>query len=158
MDDAPLCRMAKHSVVNAMGVQPGAIGNGAHGGVKTLQIGRPQFLNRNRADVRADVLAKQLLIPSIGFVADVGVGPVLQPALGEFSNGLPARIDVLAGSDAGDNLGGLLLRLRLRAIQRDVPCHAARRVGREIVLKPPAALAAPCETASHFSFFSAIVD
>src|SRR5262249_44850178 len=134
-----------------MGVQPGAISKPVlrHGGIDRLQVGCAEFLNRNRSNAGGNVLAQELGVTGPGLVAYVVVGPVGEPALDELGDGLGRGIDVQAGAHGGDDLGGLGLRLRLSAVDGDVPGFALAVAG-DVVLETPRALASAGEMAFHF--------
>src|SRR5262249_20275838 len=96
------------------------------------------------------MLSQKLRVARIGFIAHVVIGPGPKPALGELLHGLVARIDVLAGSNSGKDLGGLRLCLRLGAAQSDISgLPLPRRVNAEIIFQAPGALASACEIALH---------
>src|SRR5262249_17496292 len=97
------------------------------------------------------MLAQHLRVSCPRLVRNVAITPIMQPALNEGGNRFGRGINVQAGDEAGDDLGGLGLRLRLGAVQGDV-AGLALAVAGHVVLEAPtfAALAAPDEMALHF--------
>ena len=90
-DGAPLGGVLEHGVRHPVQVEPGAIGEPVlgHGGVDRLQVGGAQLLQRQVADAGGEMVAQELRVAGPRLVADVVVGPVPQPALGELATVSP---------------------------------------------------------------------
>src|SRR5262249_8633754 len=106
-----------------------------------------------RADMRAEMLAQELGVAGPGLVRDVAICPITKPTLCELAYRLAAGIDVFADKCSGNDLGGLYLRLRAGAGQRDGFCgpSAGDGIAAGVEFQTPRRSAAPREASSHYS-------